>query len=79
MNIYLVVEIKHREFLSRLLIGATSAINGNDVLIGDDEIIKLIVNKKLNPGIMLYKSITPIKRRLIQLPFLKLLQLYPYL
>ncbi len=67
MNIYLVVEIKHREFLSRLLIGATSAINGNDVLIGDDEIIKLIVNKKLNPGIMLYKSITPIKRRLIQL------------
>ena len=33
MNIYLVVEIKHREFLSRLLIGATSAINGNDVLI----------------------------------------------
>ena len=47
MNIYLVVEIKHREFLSRLLIGATSAINGNDVLIGDDEIIKLIVNKTM--------------------------------
>ena len=47
MNIYLVVEIKHREFLSRLLIGATSAINGNDVLIGDDEIIKLIVNNTL--------------------------------
>tara|TARA_B100002019_G_scaffold286284_1_gene296535 strand:- start:9743 stop:11068 length:1326 start_codon:yes stop_codon:yes gene_type:complete len=67
MNVYLVVEIKYREFLSRLLIGAKSALKGNDVFIGDDELIKLIVNKKLNPGIMLYKSITPIKRRLNQL------------
>lgn len=67
MNVYLVVEIKYREFLSRLLVGATSAMNGNDVFIGDDEIIKLIVNKKLNPGVMLYKSITPTKKRITQL------------
>jgi len=39
-----VVEIKYREFLSRLLIGAKSALKGNDVFIGDDELIKLIVN-----------------------------------
>ena len=39
MNVYLVVEIKYREFLSRLLVGATSAMHGNDVFIGDDEII----------------------------------------
>ena len=67
MNVYLVVEIKYREFLSRLLVGATSAMHGNDVFIGDDEIIKLIVNKKLNPGVMLYKSITPTKKRITQL------------
>ena len=43
MNIYIIVEIKYREFLSRLLVGASSAMNGNDVLIGDDE----IKNKKI--------------------------------
>lgn len=67
MNIYIIVEIKYREFLSRLLVGAKSALNGNDIFIGDDEIIKLISNKKLNPGIMLFKSITPSKIRLEQL------------
>ena len=67
MNIYIAVEIKYREFLSRLLLGAASALNGNDVFLGDDEIFKLIEKKKLNPGIILLKSITPIKRRMLQL------------
>ena len=45
MNIYIAVEIKYREFLSRLLLGAASALNGNDVFLGDDEIFKLIEKK----------------------------------
>ena len=36
MNIY-IIEIKYREFLSRLLLGAASALNGNDVFLGDDK------------------------------------------
>jgi surface carbohydrate biosynthesis protein len=67
MNIYIAVEIKYREFLSRLLLGAASALNDNDVFLGDDEIFTLIEKKKLNPGILLLKSITPIKRRMLQL------------
>ena len=39
MNIYIKVEVKDREFLSRLILGATSALNGNNVLMGDDEIL----------------------------------------
>ena len=45
MNIYIAVEIKYREFLSRLLLGAASALKGNDVFLGDDEIFKLIEKK----------------------------------
>ena len=67
MNVYISVEIKYREFLSRLLTGAESALHGNDVYLGDDEIFELIEKKKLNPGIILLKSITPNKRRLSQL------------
>ena len=67
MNIYLAVEIKYREFLSRLLTGAASALKGNDVYLGDDEIFTLIEKKKLNPGIILLKSITPTERRMSQL------------
>ena len=47
MNIYIAVEIKYREFLSRLLLGAASALNDNDVFLGDDEIFTLIEKKKI--------------------------------
>ena len=71
MNIYIIVEVKDREFLSRLLTGAEAALNGNDVLIGDKEISSLILKDKLNPGVMFLKSITPNKRRLTQLKHYK--------
>ena len=67
MNIYLIIEVKDREFLSRLLTGAEAALNGNDVLVGDKEISSMILKNKLNPGIVLLKSITPNNRRLTQL------------
>ncbi len=47
MNVYISVEIKYREFLSRLLTGAESALHGNDVYLGDDEIFELIEKKKI--------------------------------
>ena len=67
MNVYIKVEVRDREFLSRFLLGATSALKGNDVLIGDDEVLELVEKKKLNPGIILEKSISPVKRRILQL------------
>ncbi len=71
MNIYIIIEVKDREFLSRLLTGAEAALNGNDVLIGDKEISSLILKNKLNPGVMFLKSITPNNRRLTQLKYYK--------
>lgn len=67
MNIYIIIEVKDREFLSRLLTGAEAALNGNDVLVGDKEISSMILKNKLNPGIVFLKSITPNNRRLSQL------------
>ena len=49
MNIYIKVEVRDREFLSRFLLGATSALKGNDVLIGDDEVLELVEKKSLTP------------------------------
>mgnify|MGYP001229187235 CR=1 FL=1 len=71
MNIYIIIEMKDREFLSRLLTGAESALNGNDVYIGDKEISGLILQNKLKPGIIFLKSITPNTRRLLQLKHYK--------
>lgn len=71
MNIYIIIEVKDREFLSRLLTGAEAAFNGNDVLVGDKEISSLILKNKLNPGVMFLKSITPNDRRLNQLKYYK--------
>ena len=53
MNIYIKLEIETRELISRLLIGLYSASKGHQVLIGDDELLKLVQEKKLNPGIIL--------------------------
>ena len=66
MNIYIKVEIKEREFLSRFILGAYTALKGNEVYIGDDELLQL-VEKQLNPGIILEKSIPPKKSRINQL------------
>ena len=71
MNIYILIEIKDREFLSRLLTGAESALNGNDVYIGDKEISVLILQNKLNPGVIFLKSITPNTRRFVTIKTLQ--------
>ena len=67
MNVYIKVEIKEREFLSRFILGAYTALKGNEVYIGDDELLQLVEKKKLNPGIILEKSIPPKKLRINQL------------
>ena len=67
MNIYIKLELETRELLSRLLIGLYSASKGHQVLIGDDELLKLVQEKKLNAGIILEKSITPTNLRIKQL------------
>ena len=53
MNVYIKVEIKEREFLSRFILGAYTALKGNEVYIGDDELLQLVETKELNPGIIL--------------------------
>ena len=65
MNIYIVVEIKKREFLSRLLLGLEAAINGHQVYLGN--ISQLLDNNLLNPGLIHHKSLTPNKKRINQL------------
>ena len=67
MNIYIKLEILSRELTSKMLLGMYAASAGHDVLIGDNELLKLVENKKLNPGIILEKSITPAKSRIEQL------------
>ena len=61
MNIYIKVEIKNRDLLSRLLLGCYAALKNNDVYIGDDELFEYVQKKKFNPGIIFEKSITPKK------------------
>ena len=67
MNIYIKVEIETRELLSRLLLGMHAAANDHHVLIGNDELLSLVEQNKLKPGIILEKSITPSSRRINQL------------
>ena len=72
MNIYIKLETKTRDLEGRLLLGIHAALDGNEVFIGDDELLKLVENKKLNPGIILEKSITPAQSRIAQLKNYKL-------
>ncbi len=67
MNIYIKLEILSRELKAKLLLGMYAASKGHQVLIGDDEILKMVEKKELNPGIILEKSITPAESRLNQL------------
>ena len=57
MNIYLNVEIKKREFISRFLLGLEAAKNGNKVYIGD--IDSLIKKKLIKSGVYHDKALTP--------------------
>ena len=72
VNIYIKLEIETRELISRLLLGLYAASKGHQVLIGDDELLKLVQEKKLNPGIILEKSITPSESRIKQIEDYKL-------
>lgn len=67
MNIYIKLETKTRDLEGRLLLGINAALDGNEVYIGDDELLKLAETGKLNPGIILEKSITPSPSRISQL------------
>ena len=69
MNIYIVLEIKKREFNSRLLLSFESALKGNQVYLGN--VMPLIQKGLLKPGIVHHKSITPSNNRISQMKFLK--------
>ena len=64
-NVYLKIEIKQRELLSRILIGMYSAINGNTIYVGN--IHNYLERNKLSPGIFLDKSISRTKSKLKKL------------
>ena len=67
MNIYIKLEVESRELLSRTMLGMYAASKGHDVYLGDDELLKYVQKNKLNPGIILEKSITPAESRIKQL------------
>lgn len=72
MNVYIKIEIKDREFISRTLIAAYLAKKGHDVYLGDDEFIgRYLENKILNPGFILEKSLSPVKTKIRRLSILK--------
>ena len=72
MNVYIKIEIKDREFIPRTLIAAYLAKKGHDVYVGDSELFeKYLKNKILNPGIILEKSLSPVKSKIKYLKILK--------
>tara|TARA_B110000971_G_scaffold28239_2_gene25296 strand:- start:6895 stop:8259 length:1365 start_codon:yes stop_codon:yes gene_type:complete len=60
-NIYLQVEIKKRDLMSRVLIGMNSALQNNIVYVGD--LSKYLLNSRLSQGIFLDKSISRIQSK----------------
>ena len=69
MNLYLPIEILNREFYSKLLIGMESASKGINVYIG--RLKEYLLRDFFDPGIIIYKSITPSDQRLKELKFFK--------
>ena len=69
MNLYLPIEILNREFYSKLLIGMESASKGINVYIG--RLKEYLLRDFFDPGIIIYKSITPSDQRLEELKFFK--------
>lgn len=69
MNIYVVVEIKKREFIPKLLLSLEAALNNHVVYLGN--INQLIKKNYLKPGLLHHKSITPVSSKLSLLKKLK--------
>ena len=69
MNIYIVVEIKNREFIPKLLLSLKAACSNHVVYIGN--ITQLLKKNFLKPGLVHHKSLTPTKNRYLLLKELK--------
>ena len=76
MNIYFIVEIKKREFLSRFLLALEAASSGHQVYLGN--IAQLLERNLLKPGLIHHKSLTPNKNRINQLKNLKKKKFFNY-
>ena len=63
MNLYLKVEIRAREFESRLLMALVAAERGHDVLVGDLRTL-LSHRRWLRPGLLHDNSLTPVPRKI---------------
>ena len=61
MNIYVIVEIKTREFIPKFLLSLEAALNNHDIYLGN--IDQLLDKNILNPGLLYHKSLTPTKKR----------------
>ncbi len=57
MNIYIVVEVKKREFVPKFLLSLEAALNNHTVYVGN--ITQLLIKDILKPGLLHHKSITP--------------------
>ena len=42
MNVYIKIEIKQRELLSRILVGSYLALKGHDVFLGEDDLFNYL-------------------------------------
>jgi surface carbohydrate biosynthesis protein len=71
MNVYIKIEIKERELLSRMLVGSYLALKGHDIFLGEDDLFNYLEKKILNPGVILEKSISNVRHRINQLNFYK--------
>tara|TARA_Y100000992_G_scaffold293385_1_gene251957 strand:- start:19531 stop:20847 length:1317 start_codon:yes stop_codon:yes gene_type:complete len=61
MNIYVIVEIKTREFIPKFLLSLEAALNNHDIYLGN--IDQLLDKNIFNPGLLYHKSLTPTKKR----------------
>ena len=57
MNIYIVVEVKKREFVPKFLLSLEAALSNHTVYVGN--ITQLLMKDILKPGLLHHKSITP--------------------
>tara|TARA_B100000902_G_scaffold239996_2_gene227290 strand:- start:12386 stop:13705 length:1320 start_codon:yes stop_codon:yes gene_type:complete len=69
VNIYIVVEIKNREFIPKLLLSLQAACSNHVVYVGN--ITQLLKKNFLKPGLLHHKSLTPTKNRFSLLKKLK--------
>ena len=69
MNIYLVVELKKREFIPKLLLALEAAMHNHNVYLGN--INQFLKKDYLKPGLLHHKSITPVRDKISLLKRLK--------